>query len=346
LTQRSGNRRASKITGHLEIIWSFTMRILIVDDSEDGREIAQAMLMAAGYQNVSTADSAMGAYRFMRIDDPATDQTSPVDLVLLDIVMPDIDGIEACARIRTEPRHSDVPIIMVTSLSDMDSLANAFVAGATDYITKPLNSIELSARVRSALKLKSELDRRQARERELLQFMTTWGDRRASHWIDDATGLFVGEVAEAYLIAGGHFSSDGNISIIALTVDRLAAFRSSQGEKAAAAVVARVAREVRATAATVGVVAAAYRDGTILLVVPELRSRSAVDLAETLRASVSGLRIANPESIAASHFTATVVVVTGRVRGSINRVHLLTRAISAVPRAAAAGGDRVLPEYA
>jgi PleD family two-component response regulator len=322
------------------------MRILIVDDSEDGCAVAEAMLIAAGYQNIRTADSAVQAYRFLGIDGLATDEPPLVDLVLLDIVMPDVDGIEACARIRSEPRYAHVPIIMVTSLSDMDSLANAFVAGANDYITKPLNHIELQARVRSALKLKSELDRRQARERELLQFMTTWGDRRGSHWIDDATGLFVGEVAEAYLVAGGGSRDDGNISIIALTIDRLDAFRSSQGEKAAVAVVARVARQVRATAATVGVVAAAYRDGTMLLVVPEVRSRSAIDLAEALRASVSDLRIADPESIAASHFTASVVVVTGRVRGSINRVHLLTRAISAMPRAAAAGGNRVVPEYA
>ncbi len=92
-----------------------------------------------------------------------------------------------------------VPIIMVTSLADMDSLANAFVAGATDYITKPVNRVELLARVRSALKLKAELDRREAREPSCCSSMSSSGERRASNWIDEATGLFVGEVAEAYL---------------------------------------------------------------------------------------------------------------------------------------------------
>ncbi|MCP6726130.1 response regulator, partial [Klebsiella pneumoniae] len=84
-----------------------------------------------------TAGSATEAFRLLALDGPA-DEASPVDLVLLDIVMPGIDGIEACARIRNDPRHADVPIIMVTMLGDMDSLGNAFVAGATDYITKPL----------------------------------------------------------------------------------------------------------------------------------------------------------------------------------------------------------------
>jgi phosphoserine phosphatase RsbU/P len=321
------------------------MRILVVDDSEDGRDVAEAMLLAAGYQDILTAGSAEEAYEVMGIGGSNTGEPCPVDLVLLDIIMPEIDGIEACARIRNDERSADVAIIMVTSLSDMDSLGNAFVAGATDYITKPLNRVELLARARSALKLKSELDRRQARESELLQFMSTWGDRRAAHWIDETTGLFVGEVAEAYLTAAANFPTDAETSVIALAIDRLDAYRS-QGERVAANIMTRVARAVRATAATVGVIAAAYRDGTIVLVVPDLRSKPALALAESLRVAVSRLGIANPEAIAADHVTASVAVVTGRVNRWMDRVHLLTQAISAVPRVAAAGGNRVVPEYA
>src|SRR5215472_18737632 len=87
-----------------------------------------------------------------------SDTPPAADIVLLDIVMPEMDGVECSARIRNDPRYGDMPIIMVTSLDDMGSLSNAFVAGATDYITKPINRIELAARVRSALKLKTELD--------------------------------------------------------------------------------------------------------------------------------------------------------------------------------------------
>ncbi len=190
--------------------------------------------------------------------------------------MPEIDGIEACARIRNDPRYVDLPIIMVTSLDDMDSLANAFVAGATDYITKPLNRVELLARVRSALKLKAELDRRQARERELLQFMSSWGDRRASHWIDEATGLFVGEVAEAYLIAAANFPARGSMtSVIALAIDRLDAYRTTQGEAAAAGILAQVARRCavrrpRRSASSPPPIAS----GVIVLVVPEAAARA------------------------------------------------------------------------
>jgi PleD family two-component response regulator len=318
------------------------MRILVIDDSEDGRDIAKAMLVAAGYEHVSSARSAADAYHLLGIGEPAT-QPSAVDLMLLDIVMPEIDGIEACARIRSDQRYSSVPIIMVTSLGDTDSLANAFVAGATDYITKPLNRVELLARVRSALKLKAELDRREARELELMQLASRSGDRRASNWIDGVTGLFTGEMAEAYLVADANFPAGSDTSVIALAIDRLDAYRATKGN-AGAGIMVRAADAVRATVAAVGVVAAIYRDGVIVLVLPEHSRTPALKLGEALRAAVSGLRIANPESIAANHVTASVAVVSGRVKGGTDRIHLLTRAISALSKVTAAGGDRVVPE--
>jgi PleD family two-component response regulator len=84
----------------------------------------------------------------------------------------------------------------------------------------------------------------------------------------------------------------------------------------------------------------------IVLVVPELPSKAAVQLGEALRASVSKLRLSNPEAISASHVTASVAVVTGMVSRGVDSVHLLTRALSAVPKVVAAGGNRVVPEYA
>jgi PleD family two-component response regulator len=99
---------------------------------------------------------------------------------------------------------------------------------------------------------------------------------------------------------------------------------------------------VRSTAASVGVLAAAYRSGMIVLVIPELGARAAHALGEALRASVAKLAIRNTESIAADHVTASVAVVTGRSDAWIDRAHLLTRAVLAVPGVSAAGGNRVI----
>jgi sigma-B regulation protein RsbU (phosphoserine phosphatase) len=320
------------------------MRILVIDDSEDGREIAEAMLLAAGYEHVDTTGSAVEAYRALGIGGPAT-LPSAVDLILLDIVMPEIDGIEACARIRSDQRYRGVPIIMVTALADTDSLGNAFVAGATDYIAKPVNRVELLARVRSALKLKAEFDRREAREAELMKLASRSGDRRASNWIDGATGLFAGEMAEAYLLADANFPPGSETSVIALTIDRLDLYQARKGNPGPG-IMARVADAVRATAAAVGVIAAIYRDGAIVLVLPDQSRASAVELGERLRASIARLGIANPEAIAAHHVTASVTVITAQVNDGIGRIHLLTRAISTLSEITAAGGDRIVSKCA
>jgi sigma-B regulation protein RsbU (phosphoserine phosphatase) len=317
------------------------MRILIVDDSEDSRDLTEGMLMSAGYDDLVVAGSGWEALKVLDIG--RTGGGCPaVDIALLDIVMPEMDGVELCARIRNDPRYADLPLIMLTSLDDMNSLSSAFVAGATDYVTKPVNRMELVARVRSALRLKAELDRRLARERELLTFVSSWGDRRASVWIDEATGLFVGEVAEAYLTAASGYEKEEALSIIAVTLDRFDIYRSAHDEDAARGVLAQVARVVRRASASVGTIAAAYRNGMFIVVAPEVGADAARHLGEALLATISKLRLPNSESIASDHVTASVATITGKVKSGPERVHLLTQAIAKVEAAAGAGGNRVL----
>ncbi|MGA2126572.1 MAG: response regulator [Xanthobacteraceae bacterium] len=316
------------------------MRILLVDDSEDARDITEAMLISAHFRDVVTATSAWEAFKILDLGQ-TTSQAPGVDVILLDIVMPEIDGIEACARIRKDTRYCDIPIIMVTSLEDMESLSNAFVAGATDYVTKPVNRTELVARVRAALKLKGELDRRQARERELVSFLSGWGQRRAKILVDDVTGLFVDEVAEAYLSAVGASGHD-QVSVLALTVDRIESYRTTHGEYAARCVLEQVAQAIRNVPATVGVIAAAYRNGPMVLIAPGMDASAAARLADHLRTTVSQLRIANSESIVADHFTASIGAVTGRLDGAVDRTPLLAQAIATVAGAGRSGGNRVV----
>jgi sigma-B regulation protein RsbU (phosphoserine phosphatase) len=125
------------------------MRILMIDDQEDSRDITNAVLISAGFSDVATAASAWDALKILGIW-PKTDGPPSVDLILLDIVMQNIDGIEICARVRKDERYVNQPIIMLTSLDDEDSLKVAFSAGATDYITKPFTQMELVERIQTA----------------------------------------------------------------------------------------------------------------------------------------------------------------------------------------------------
>jgi len=317
------------------------MRILVVDDSEDARDLLEGALLSAGYTEVVTAPSGWEALKLLDVGNTGVEAAS-VDLILLDVLMPEMDGVEACARIRNDGRYAELPIIMVTAVDDMNVLANAFVAGATDYVTKPVNRIELVARVRAAFRLKQELDRRQARERELLAFLSGWGERYAEQSVDAATGLLAGEVAEAYMAAARRGGAEEVISIFALTLDRLDGLRAAEGEAAARDALAQVARALRRLPGAVGTIAAAYRNGMIIVVAPDLGALPAREFAETLHATVRKLRLSNSESVASDYVSASVAVVTGRVKGGHDAISLLTQAISRVQQAAISGGDRVV----
>jgi adenylate cyclase len=139
--------------------------LLIVDDTASQRMLLAAILKAAGYHNLLVAGSAEQA--FMLLGGDHRSQEDEIDLVLMDISMPDMDGIEACRIIKATPAFQDLPVIMVTASTESADLQLAFDAGANDFISKPFNRIELLARVRSALRLKHEMDKRKAREHEL-----------------------------------------------------------------------------------------------------------------------------------------------------------------------------------
>jgi two-component system chemotaxis family response regulator WspR len=144
------------------------MGILIVEDSRDSAVLLKHILDKEGYTGVHAVHSAGAAFEYMGVGQTRS-RHPEVDLVLLDILMPEIDGIKACRRIKEDPRLRDIPIIMVTATSSELNLEKAFEAGAIDFINKPFRNLELLARVRSALRLKQEIDRRKQRESELTQ---------------------------------------------------------------------------------------------------------------------------------------------------------------------------------
>lgn len=92
---------------------------------------------------------------------------SDIDLILLDMMMPEMDGIEACRVVQQYEHLKDIPIIMVTAVGDSKKLAEALDAGAVDYVTKPINKVELMARIRLALRLKREKDWHKERDQRI-----------------------------------------------------------------------------------------------------------------------------------------------------------------------------------
>jgi len=119
-------------------------KLLIVDDNPAGREALEELLLGADYEMAFAAngpDALTHAAEFVP------------DLILLDVMMPDMDGFEVCRRLRADPRLAEVPVVMLTALDDPESRLQGLEAGADDFITKPFDRAELRARVRTITRL-------------------------------------------------------------------------------------------------------------------------------------------------------------------------------------------------
>lgn len=124
-------------------------RVLIVDDIASAREMLGALLSVENYETVYL-DSGKAALEKL-------DQIQP-DVLLMDVMMPELDGFEVCRRIRSQDKWQHLPIILVTALDSNQDLARGIDAGADDFLHKPVNGIELRARVRSMLRIKRQFD--------------------------------------------------------------------------------------------------------------------------------------------------------------------------------------------
>jgi class 3 adenylate cyclase len=145
--------------------------ILVVDDVEANRDILATRLEAVGYRPIQAADGE-AALAMARSERP--------DLILLDVMMPKIDGIEVCKRLKSDPAMPFTPIILVTAKTDSKDVVAGLDAGADEYLTKPIDQPSLVARVRSALRLKALNDELARAAAELKDWNATLESRVAA----------------------------------------------------------------------------------------------------------------------------------------------------------------------
>ncbi len=143
-------------------------RILVVDDNEINRDIIVTRLEANGYETLQAADgeealTAAARYR--------------PDLILLDVMMPNLDGIEACRRLKSNVDNSFLPIILVTAKAETKDIVTGLDAGADEYLTKPVDQAALVARVKSVLRIKALHDQVQAQAADLATWNRTLEQR-------------------------------------------------------------------------------------------------------------------------------------------------------------------------
>jgi two-component system cell cycle response regulator len=161
-----------------------TARVLVVDDVDLNVKLLEAKLTSE-YFEVLTATNGPSALEIAEAETP--------DIVLLDVMMPRMDGFEVCRRMKANPRTTDIPVVMVTALSDVTDRLRGLDSGADDFLTKPVNDIALFARVRSLVRLKRMMEELRLREEVCGRFSATESDEIAAEEVKAGQILLVEE---------------------------------------------------------------------------------------------------------------------------------------------------------
>ena len=165
-----------------------TTTILIVDDEPGMHQVMEALLSPEGYLLAFASNGAEALALAARL--------TP-DLILLDVVMPDMNGFEVCRRLRADPQLAEVPIVMVTANDDRDSRLQGIEAGVDDYLTKPFDRLEMRARVRSIARLNRY--RRLLAERTRFAWVAEQSDDGYLTVNESGTVLYANSAARVYL---------------------------------------------------------------------------------------------------------------------------------------------------
>ncbi|ADK86427.1 response regulator receiver modulated diguanylate cyclase [Desulfarculus baarsii DSM 2075] len=288
------------------------MCILIVDDSRFQQMAMQTMLRDQGLPEAILAGSASEAMEILRKRDD-------IDVVLLDVEMPSMDGISACRMIKGAEAGRDLPIIIVTALKDESLLQKAFEAGAMDFLSKPLKAIDISARVRSATRLKRETDQRKARERDLTlltdaltvangKLKTANELLRKMAMVDGLTGLANRRYFdEALAREWRRAQSRGEpLGLLMIDIDFFKAYNDAHGHQQGDVCLKQVAQAIRDCVSRPGDLAARYGGEEFAVILPGADPDGATDVARRVLTAVSALGLPHGHASVADHVTVSV----------------------------------------
>jgi len=288
------------------------MSILIVDDSRLHLAALQAMLHEGGLTDVVMADSAAGAL-------DALEKNPHIDLVLLDVDMPCVDGIAACRLIKGIDAYRYLPVIIVTALQEEDLLSKALDAGAIYFLKRPFGASALLARVRAAQRIKKEVDKHRARERDLLnlttELATANSELRATNaslgrmaMVDGLTGLANRRYFDQTLALEWRRAQRRGawLGLLMVDIDCFKAYNDAHGHQQGDRCLRRVAQAIRDCVSRPGDLAARYGGEEFAVILPGADPDGATDVARRVLTAVSALGLPHGHASVADHVTVSI----------------------------------------
>ena len=254
------------------------------------------------------------------------------DLILLDVLMPGADGYEVCARLKADPNTRDIPIVFVSTLTEEGQEARGLLAGAVDYVTKPVSPAILAARVRNHLAMK--------RQRDLLELASSR---------DEVTGLGNRRRLEDGLHSewGRAARTQSPLTAIVVEIDAFPSFGELYGPLATQECLRRVALSVSTCARRPGDLVVRFMGDRCIALLPDTDERGALTIAERMRAAVASLDIPHARAREGRLTLSAGVAVarpTADARGANHASEFLARATRQLDEAKRAGGNRCLLE--
>ncbi len=314
-------------------------KILIVDDSALQARQLKDFLEKDGF-SVSICGDAVEAMTHLQGNIP--------DLIISDIIMPKVDGYELCRYIQDSKHLQDIPVMMITGKSNLDKLKKSFAEGAMDFISKPIQEIELHARVRSLLRLKFEMARRKQHEQELVKLTNRLKEKnqileRLSH-IDSLTGIanrryFEEVFAKEWKQA---IRSKTNFSMLLADVDFFKSFNDTYGHQAGDQCLKQIVASLESALKRPNDFIARYGGEEFIVLLPDTSNKGSQKLAELMREKVIDLAIPHEKSDVCEWVTISIGIASILPTMSNDSSDLITYADKALYSAKKSGRNRVM----
>lgn len=320
------------------------MRILVVDDSKPFQIAMQAILASSGYHDVTLASSAFEA--IATVQNQNNDEQ--FDLILMDVVMPNMNGIDAVKTLKTMEQLEDVPILMVSAQDEEENVERAFEAGATDFINKPIKRIELRARIRAALRLREEMRRRkehqeqlamlnaslEAANRQLLKLSNT----------DGLTGIPNRRYFDQALQTEWQRAqrSRGNLSCVMADIDFFKAYNDYYGHLEGDSCLRQVADVIAKSLRRPADHAARYGGEEFVALLPDTDETGALEVAGNIQRRLEELGIPHLKSSVKSTVTVSMGIATVVPGKQYNPASLVDAADQALYQAKNSGRNRIM----